>query len=320
MYIVTGGAGFIGSAFVSKLNSLGISDIIIVDSMGTSGCWKNLRGKKFSDYMHKDALLNSSILNDTITAIIHMGASSSTTEMNADYLMENNYRYTRVLAELALARDIRFIYASTAATYGDGRNGFSDEDSATPPLYPINPYGYSKQLFDEWALRTGALRKITGLKFFNVYGPNEYHKAGQRSVVLQAFEQIRDTGKINLYKSYRPEYKDGEQKRDFIYVKDCTEVMAWLLNRPEVNGLFNLGTGRARTWNDLINSVFAAMGKAPIIEYIDMPENLRKQYQYFTEASMEKLRRVGCAVKIRDIEEGVKDYVQSYLMKDYAEL
>jgi ADP-L-glycero-D-manno-heptose 6-epimerase len=316
MIMVTGGAGFIGSAFIWKLNSLGIEDILVVDELGESDKWRNLVNRKYAEYLHKDDFLRM-VENDAvpfeISAVIHMGACSSTTERDADYLMENNYRYSCRLATWALQRQIRFIYASSAATYGDGSGGFSDDDEVSRTLRPINIYGYSKQRFDLWVLRRGLETKIAGLKFFNVFGPNEYHKGDMTSVVYKAFRQIEQTGKVRLFKSARPEYGDGGQMRDFVYVKDCTEVLHWLLEHGEVNGIFNLGTGRSRTWNDLIRAVFMALGRDPEIEYIDMPPELRHQYQYFTEAKMDKLRSRGCSAAYGSLEETVRDYVVHHL-------
>lgn len=318
MIIVTGGAGFIGSAFVWKLNSEGIDDILIVDELGESDKWKNLVNRRYVEYIHKDIFLRmirSEQLPFTPRAIVHMGACSSTTERNADYLMDNNYHYTCRLAEWALPKNIRFIYASSAATYGDGSRGFSDDNSVTATLRPMNMYGYSKQFFDLWVLRQQAEKQVVGIKFFNVFGPNEYHKGDMRSVVNKAFEQARDTGKVRLFKSYKPEYADGGQMRDFVYVKDCVDVIWWLLEHPEINGIFNMGTGKARTWNDLINAVFSAMKAKPEIEYFDMPPEIRDQYQYLTEAKMDKLRATGCPVQFRPLEEAVCDYVANYLLK-----
>jgi ADP-L-glycero-D-manno-heptose 6-epimerase len=318
MIIVTGGAGFIGSAFIWKLNAEGIDDILIVDELGQTEKWKNLVNRRYVEYIHKDVFLRM-ICNEQVPfkprAIFHMGACSSTTERNADYLMDNNYHYTCRLAEWALTQEVRFIYASSAATYGDGSQGFSDENSATATLRPINMYGYSKQLFDLWTLRFKAENKVVGIKFFNVFGPNEYHKGDMRSVVHKAFEQIRDTGKVRLFKSYKHEYIDGGQMRDFVYIKDCVEIMWWLFEHPEVNGIFNLGTGQARTWNDLIHAVFSAMNLEPRIEYFDMPPEIRNQYQYFTEAKMEKLRATACPDTFRPLEAAVHDYVVNYLQK-----
>jgi len=318
MIIVTGGAGFIGSAFLWKLNQEGIDDILIVDELGESDKWKNLVNRRYVEYIHKDVFLRM-IRNEqmpfTPRAIIHMGACSSTTERDADYLMDNNYHYTCRLAEWALPHNIRFIYASSAATYGDGSQGFSDDSSVTATLRPMNMYGYSKQVFDLWVLRQQVEKQVVGIKFFNVFGPNEYHKGDMRSVVHKAFEQIRDTGEVRLFKSHKPEYIDGGQMRDFIYVKDCVDVMWWLFEHPEANGIFNVGTGKARTWNDLVRALFSAMEMKPKIEYFAMPPEIRDQYQYLTEAKMDKLRATGCPVNFTPLEDAVKDYVVNYLKK-----
>lgn len=319
MFIVTGGAGFIGSAFVWKLNSEGIDNIIIVDRLGTTDKWENLVNGRVVDYFHKDDFLEM-VREDrvpfNVRGVVHMGACSSTTERDADYLMENNYRYSCSLAEWAMKKGIRFVYASSAATYGDGSEGFSDDDSLTLSLRPINMYGYSKQLFDLWVLRNKFHHKIAGIKFFNVFGPNEYHKGDMKSVVYKAYHEVAETGTVRLFKSYREEYNDGEQMRDFIYVKDCVEVLWWLLGKREVNGIFNLGTGNARTWNDLVTAVFSAMGRDSQIDYIEMPESIRDQYQYFTEATMDKLNATGCPLSFHSLEEAVHDYVINYLEKN----
>ncbi len=318
MIVVTGGAGFIGSVFVGKLNEEGVDDIVVVDELGTSEKWKNLVRRRYSDYLDKEVFL-AMVAEDRVPfpvrAVVHLGACSSTTERDADFLMENNFHYSCRLAEWAAARGIRFLYASSAATYGDGSLGFSDADDATRTLRPINMYGYSKQLFDLWILRRGLQDRVAGIKFFNVFGPNEYHKGDMTSVIFKALRQIHETGQVRLFKSYRPEYADGGQMRDFVYVKDCTGVLWWLLNRGEANGIFNLGTGRARTWNDLIRAVFAAMGLPTRIDYIEMPEAIRGQYQYFTEAKMEKLRAAGGPVSFRPLEESVADYVKGHLLQ-----
>ncbi len=315
MIVVTGGAGFIGSAMVAKLNEKGESDILIVDELSTSSKWKNLVGKRFTDYIHKDNFIEM-LLNDRlpkIDAIIHMGANSSTTEKDVDHLMENNYRYTKILAEWAVRKKARFIYASSGATYGDGSLGFSDDDAGSPKLLPMNAYGFSIQMADLWVLQNVLQNKTVGIKFFNVFGPNEYHKGDMKSLVCKAYTQIQEIGKIRLFKSYKPEYKHGEQVRDFVYVKDCTEVLWWFLNSPKVNGIFNLGTGKARTWNDLAKAVFSALDLAPNIEYTEMPEEIRNAYQYHTEATINKLQKAGCPVQFRSLEDSVKDYVQKYL-------
>ena len=321
MIVLTGGAGFIGSAFLAKLNEMGRSDVLVVDHLGKSDKWKNLSNKSYADYLNKGDFLERLLCGDDfgdIDAVVHLGACSSTTERDADYIMENNYRYSRIVLEWALSEGARVIYASSAATYGDGKQGFDDAEEGIARLQPLNVYGYSKQAVDQWALRTGLAKKVVGLKFFNVFGPNEYHKGDQSSVILKAFHQISATGKVQLFKSLRPEYRDGEQLRDFVYVKDCCDVIWKLLDMPAVNGIFNLGTGKARSWNDLVSAVFRAMGREPVIEYIDLPEVLRGKYQYFTEAKMAKLAAAGCPLHPRSLEDSVKDYVQNYLMKDQA--
>lgn len=319
MIVVTGGAGFIGSAIVWRMNQLGENKIIIVDELGTDEKWKNLVPLKFDDFIHKDDFI-SMILNQElsfeISAIVHMGANSSTTEKDADNLFSNNYLYTKELAKYCLEKSIRFIYASSAATYGDGSLGFDDDENKLESLQPMNMYGYSKQLFDLWAKRNGAFDKIVGLKYFNVYGPNEYHKGDMRSVVHKAFEQIRDTGKVKLFKSLNSKYKDGEQLRDFIYIKDAVDMTLFFLDKPKVNGLFNVGTGKSRTWNDLVTSIFKALNKAVNIEYIDLPEHLREKYQYFTEAKMDKIKKAGYSIPIKSLEDGVADYVKNYLLRN----
>ncbi|MBI9081363.1 MAG: ADP-glyceromanno-heptose 6-epimerase [Pseudodesulfovibrio sp.] len=323
MYIVTGGAGFIGSAMVWKLNQMGIDDILVVDNLSTSEKWSNLVSLRYEDYLHRDQFLKLILEGDDpfeTEAVIHMGACSSTTELDADFLMENNYRYTQYVSSFCLAHDARFINASSAATYGDGEHGFDDSHEGIDKLRPLNMYGYSKQLFDLWAKQGDILDRIVSLKFFNVFGPNEYHKDDMKSVICKAHKQILETGKLKLFKSYRNEYPHGGQKRDFVYIKDCVDIMAWFLENPDANGIFNIGTGTARTWNDLANAVFAAMGKDPEIEYIPMPESIRDKYQYFTQADMGKLAAVGCDVKMTSLEDGAADYVQNYLDKDNPHL
>ena len=317
MIIVTGGAGFIGSAIVWKLNQLGENKIIVVDELGLDDKWKNLVPLKFEDFIHKDDFISMIIDRDIpfeIDSIIHMGANSSTTEKDADHLFSNNYLYTKELAAYSVEKNFRFIYASSAATYGDGSLSFDDDENKLETLRPLNMYGYSKQLFDLWAKRNGVFDKIVGLKYFNVYGPNEYHKGDMRSVVHKAFEQIRDTGKVRLFKSLNSKYKDGEQLRDFIYIKDAVDMTLFFLDKPNVNGLFNLGTGKARTWNDLVSAIFKSLNKEVVIEYIDLPEHLQEKYQYFTEAKMNKIKKAGFNSSITNLEEGVADYVKNYLL------
>jgi ADP-L-glycero-D-manno-heptose 6-epimerase len=317
MIIVTGGTGFIGSALIAALNKRGVDDILVVDRLGCDQRWKNLVNLRFADYIDKEAFIEmvaEDVLPFSVDAVFHLGACSSTTETDVSFLMDNNFEYTKQLAQWATDENIRFIYASSAATYGDGSQGFSDDEEKLETLKPLNPYGYSKQLFDLWAKKNGLLDKIVGLKYFNVFGPNEYHKAEMRSFVLKAFEQINATGKVRLFKSHRPDYKDGEQQRDFLYVKDAVDMTLFFYDNPEISGIYNLGAGLARTWNDLAKAVFAAMGKSPNIEYIDMPDSVRNQYQYFTEAKMEKLRAAGCPAVFRPLEEATADYVQGHLL------
>jgi ADP-L-glycero-D-manno-heptose 6-epimerase len=316
MIMVTGGAGFIGSAFLWKLNQQGRDDLVVVDVLDATDKWRNLVHRRFADYWdHRELLgrIETGKMPKGITALVHMGACSSTTERDSQYLMQNNTLYTRALAEWALAHGVRFIYASSGATYGDGSQGYSDDDAVSERLSPLNMYGYSKQLFDLWAIRTGAAKAIAGLKFFNVYGPNEYHKGEMRSVIHKAFGQIQDTGTVKLFKSYRPEVRDGEQVRDFVYVKDAVEVLSWLLEHPQANGIFNVGTGQARTWNDLVAAVFAALKREPRIDYIEMPAELRDRYQYRTEADIRKLQTAGFNRPFATLEAGVTDYVKNYL-------
>ncbi|MGC3955345.1 MAG: ADP-glyceromanno-heptose 6-epimerase [Propionicimonas sp.] len=316
--IVTGAAGFIGRNIVEALNGRGYTDLILVDDLGTDDKWRNLRGLKFEQLLGIDDLWDflDSQAADTVTGVVHMGACSATTERDADYLAANNYRYSQRLAEWCLAHDARLVYASSAATYGDGDQGYSDSDSVTPRLTPLNMYGFSKHLFDLWALNHGHLDKIVGLKFFNVYGPYEEHKGDMRSLVSKAYVEVRDTGKMRLFKSYRDEYADGEQKRDFIYVHDAVNVVLHFLLDSNASGLFNCGTSRATTWLELAGALFNVLGIPPQIEFIEMPESIRDRYQYFTEADGAKLRAAGYRESFRDVNEGVRDYVETYLRKE----
>ncbi|HTV08969.1 MAG TPA: ADP-glyceromanno-heptose 6-epimerase [Candidatus Aquilonibacter sp.] len=332
--IVTGAAGFIGRNVVAELNARGEDELILVDELGVSKPgeaekWKNLVGLKYEDLVSPEdflGLLEQHAYADA-RAVIHLGACSATTEKDNDYLLRNNYQYTRVLCNWAQEQGARFVYASSAATYGDGSMGYDDSDAVTPTLKPLNMYGYSKHMFDLWALKRGLFDggeggnggspRIVGLKYFNVYGPHEDHKGEMRSVVVKSFEQIRATGEVKLFKSYRPEYKDGEQMRDFIYVKDAVDVTLHfaMQDAGAPGGLFNCGTGKARTWLDLTRAVFAAMGKEPKIEFIEMPKELQGKYQYFTEAKTEKLRAAGYERPFTSLEDGVRDYVEGYLVR-----
>ncbi len=318
MIIVTGAAGFIGSCVISRLNQEGLTDIIAVDVLRTNDKWKNLRHLDFADYLDREQLFAYLENQPQIEAIIHMGACSATTERDANYLMENNYRYTLKLAQFALQHSVRFIYASSGATYGLGELGYDDDESKIHLLRPLNMYGYSKQLFDLKARREGWLKQMVGLKFFNVYGPNEYFKGDMASVVFKAFNQIQEKGYVRLFKSHRADFEDGQQLRDFIYIKDVLEVILFFLKNPDKNGLFNVGTGKARSFLDLVKATFNAMGREPKIEFFDMPENLRDRYQYFTEAKIEKLRKAGYQHEFYSLEDGITDYVQNYLMQGLA--
>ena len=319
MIVITGAGGFIGSAFVAKLNEQGIRDIVVVDELDTERFRKNLANKSYTACVDKQdfiAQIRSNSAPTEITAIVHLGACSSTTERNVTFLNENNLEYSKDIISFCIQRDIRCIYASSAATYGDGEHGYSDDESSLEIFKPLNLYGDSKHQCDLWAKETGALARVAGLKFFNVYGPNEYYKGDMASVAWKAFNAISETGEFKLFRSHREDYADGEQKRDFVYVKDCCEVMWWLLQNAAVNGIFNVGSGTARSWNDLLNSVFSAMNREPLITYIDMPENIRNQYQYFTEAPMQKLRKAGYSRPLYSLEAGVKDYIQNHLAKE----
>jgi ADP-L-glycero-D-manno-heptose 6-epimerase len=313
-FVVTGAAGFIGRNVVAALNRGGISDIVVVDRLGTDARWKNLRGLDFEDILDPAELMSWLRFNaNTVDCVVHLGACSSTTESDADYLLNNNYRYTRDLCEWALETGTRLIYASSAATYGDGRLGYNDGDDVTPTLRPLNMYGYSKQLVDTWLVRQSPTSGIVGLKFFNVFGPFEDHKGDMRSVVAKAYDEIAETGSLSLFRSYRPDYKDGEQRRDFIYVDDAVAVVEHFVAERSVSGLFNCGTGKARTWLDLGNAVFAALDRPARINFIDMPEVLRDKYQYFTEAATDKLRAAGFKAEFTELEPAIADYVHGHL-------
>jgi len=315
--VVTGAGGFIGRNVVAELNARGYDDLLLVDSMGCEEKWRNLLDLRYEDILAPKEFLEcveTGKLAD-FDAIIHLGACSATTEQDADFLLQNNYRYTRTLCEWSLKHKTRFIYASSAATYGDGSNGYNDEVADLPILRPLNMYGYSKHMVDLWARKHKLFDRIVGLKYFNVFGPYEDHKGDMRSMVHKSYGQIKKTGKVQLFKSYRPDYADGEQMRDFIYVKDAVAVTLHFLEHREGGGLFNCGIGQARSWKDLMNAVFAAMGMPPQIEFIEMPEILRGKYQYFTQASMTKLRKAGYATPFTPLEDAVRDYVVAYLAK-----
>ncbi|MFI5262994.1 MAG: ADP-glyceromanno-heptose 6-epimerase [Candidatus Kapaibacterium sp.] len=318
MIILTGGAGFIGSVLLKRLNDSGHSDILVVDALDSTEKWKNLAGKKFEDYCHKDdflEFLEDTVEKEDVEAIFHLGACTSTTETDVDYLMLNNYHFSQELAEWCIWAEKPFIYASSAATYGDGTMGFSDDNSRIAEYRPLNPYGFSKHIFDQWLIGHKFDERCTGFKFFNVFGPNEYHKGDMASLIYKAYSQVLETGELKLFRSYNTQYQDGEFLRDFIYVKDCVDVLMWSFEHPDVKGIFNLGTGKARSWNDLASALFASMNKEKRIKYVDMPENIRPAYQYFTQAEMGKLQKAGYAKSFTELENAVQDYVQGYLMQ-----
>lgn len=320
MIIVTGAAGFIGSALVWKLNKEGISGLILVDEALTPEKKPNIENKKYMDFIEKDkflSLVSSCKIGKKIDAIFHLGAVSSTLVTDEAYLKKNNVEYSQKLAEYAVKNSIRFIYASSAATYGNGENGYSDEDENTYKLRPLNAYGRSKQEFDLWALKNGLGGKIAGLKYFNVFGPNEYHKGEMRSIIAKSFDEVVKTKKMRLFRSHKKEYKDGEQKRDFIYVKDAVEATYYFFLNRGKNGIYNVGTGKARSWNDLAKALFKALDMPARIEYFDMPENLRPRYQYFTEAETAKLRKAGYKENFMNLEDSVKDYAGFLKNKAY---
>jgi ADP-L-glycero-D-manno-heptose 6-epimerase len=319
--LVTGGAGFIGSALVWALNQRGHTDIVITDFLGSDEKWKNLVPLKFADYVEagefRRHLAQNAAVFGKFSAVFHLGACSSTTEKNAAYLIDNNYAYTKELSAWSLAHGARFVYASSAATYGDGAQGMDDKDENLARLRPLNMYGYSKHLFDLHAQRVGWLARIVGVKYFNVFGPNEDHKGEMRSLVNKAYQQILATGRVQLFKSHKPEFKDGEQMRDFLYVKDAVEMTLHFAETPQgerANGLYNLGSGQANTWLTLTRAIFAALDRPPQIDFIDMPEVLRGKYQYYTQADVAKLRASGYARAMTPLGDAVRDYVQDYLM------
>ncbi|HUJ42251.1 MAG TPA: ADP-glyceromanno-heptose 6-epimerase [Opitutaceae bacterium] len=331
--LVTGGAGFIGSALVWALNRRGRTDIVITDFLAPAKKWhdlvpldagredkrRNLAPLKFADYVEAD-IFRARLQGEPgafgrFGTVFHLGACSSTTERNEAFLTDNNFAYTRELAEWALAQEARFVYASSAATYGDGSAGMDDQDDDLARLRPLNLYGRSKHLFDMHAQREGLLNRIVGLKYFNVFGPNEDHKGDMRSLVHKAYGQILTEGKVRLFKSYRPEFKDGEQQRDFLYVKDAVDMTLHFAEKAAgATGLFNIGSGEARTWLTLTSGIFAALDRPPVIEFIDMPESLRSRYQYFTRADISKLRRTGYVRPVTPLAQAVGEYVRDYLV------
>ena len=317
MIAVTGAAGFIGSNIVWALNRQGRDDIVVVDIHATDEGNANLAPLRYERYLAKDEFRTWLADGDNarqLETLYHMGACSSTTETDWDYLAENNLGYTRDLCRSALDAGCRFINASSAATYGDGSHGYRDDHAGLETLEPLNLYARSKQEFDLWARTGGLLDEIVCLKYFNVYGPNEWHKGDMRSMVCKGYEQIRDTGKVRLFASDRPEYPDGGQQRDFVYVKDAVDMTLWFAERPGVNGIFNVGTGQANDWNRLMGAIFSALGRDPAVEYVPMPGHLKGKYQYHTEADMTKLGAAGYQQPVTVLEDAVGEYVRDHLV------
>jgi ADP-L-glycero-D-manno-heptose 6-epimerase len=317
--LVTGGAGFIGSALIWELNRRGVTNILVSDFLGEQEKWRNLVPLRFADYVEADDLLIrlevSPQLFEDIRVIFHLGACSSTTETNGAYLIRNNFEYTKALARFALESDVRFVYASSAATYGCLESTVS-ESIPLETLRPLNMYGYSKHLFDCYAQRSGLRDQITGVKYFNIFGPNEKHKGDMRSVVHKAYYQILESGQVSLFKSYRPEFHHGEQQRDFLYVKDAVAATIYLAEHANGGGLFNIGSGQANTWLALVKAIFASLGQTPNIKFIEMPEQLQDKYQYYTCADINKLRKAGFKQPMTPLTDAVRDYVVNYLIPD----
>ena len=316
MIIVTGAAGFIGSCLVSKLNQEGFNDIILVDDFSDPEKVKNLEGKKYSQKVHRDEFISWLKEHQRLVQFVfHMGARTDTTEMNKAIFDRLNLEYTKELWNICVEYGLPLVYASSAATYGLGEFGYDDKEELIPQLRPLNPYGESKNEFDKWALRQNRKPYFwAGLKFFNVYGPNEYHKGRMASVIFHAHHQIKEKGFVKLFRSHHPDYRDGEQLRDFVYVKDVVNVCYFLMHHRKNSGIYNLGSGKARTFLDLATNTFLAMNKKVQIEFMDTPLDIRDKYQYFTEATMDKLRAIGYTLPFTALEEGVKDYVQNYLL------
>lgn len=320
--VVTGGAGFIGSNIVSRLCSEGRWDVIVCDRLESAdlGKWRNIAKSPIADFWQPEELFAQLDRHvERVTAIVHMGAISSTTEQDADLILRTNFSLSRDLWDWCALNDTRLIYASSAATYGDGSAGFEDTDdlAAISRLQPLNAYGYSKKLFDQYAVREAsrdhAPKQWAGLKFFNVYGPNEGHKGGMKSVIAQIWPKVAAGETVSLFRSHHPDYADGGQLRDFVFVDDVVDIIDWLLCEPRISGIFNAGSGQARSFLDLANATFAAAGKEPRVTYIDMPELIRDRYQYFTQASMDRVRSMGFSGQSTPLEEGVRRYVQTFL-------
>lgn len=322
MIILTGGAGFIGSNIAADLNEAGRTDIVIVDTLGTDAKWRNIAKRRFADIVFPEEMPSYLAGLAGADVVIHMGANSSTTATDGDEIVRSNFRFSTRLWDWCTQTGTPLIYASSAATYGDGTAGFVDDDSdaALDSLHPLNLYGWSKHAFDKWALERARQRQAppqwAGLKFFNVYGPNEGHKGDMKSLIAKNTPLILANQVLKMFKSHKAGYADGEQLRDFVYVRDCTSVISWLMHNSGVSGLFNLGTGKARSFRDLMTAVGLAADRSVNFEFVDMPESIRNQYQYFTQADMKKLRESGYSKEFYSLEDGVCEYVQGYLMQE----
>lgn len=315
--LLTGAAGFIGSGYLARLNAIGIDQVWLVDTAEHGAGHPNLHNKKFKDFIERRELLDrfqKNQLND-INLVVHLGACADTTQMDRVFLRKNNLEYSQTLATWAFEKGKEFHYASSASVYGDGKKGYNDSESALSGYSPLNPYAESKWLFDRWVVEKKLTNRVVGFRYFNVFGPNEYHKGEMRSMVAKSFDQIKAAGKAKLFGTTRPDYPDGSESRDFIYVKDATKVMAYFLEHPDKHGIFNVGTGKARSFKDLATAVFKALGLSPQIEYVPMPAALRGQYQYFTQADLTHLKKAGYQGSFQSLEESVNDYVQNYLTK-----
>ncbi len=318
MIVITGAAGFIASCLIAKLNENNITDLILVDDFSFEKKTKNFETKKFLKKIERLDFLNWFKENySQVNYVLHIGARTDTTEKNQSVLNELNLNYTKTIWSICTTNNIPLMYASSAATYGLGENGYDDDETKIDLLKPLNLYGESKNDFDKWAIKQNAQpNKWHGLKFFNVYGPNEYHKGRMASVIFHSFNQIKENNKIKLFRSHNPNYKDGGQLRDFVYVKDVVNVIWYLINTNVKNGIYNLGSGKARSFNDLAIATFKTLNKQPIIEFIDTPLDIRDKYQYFTEANMSKLINTGYSQKFTSLEDGVHDYITNYLNKN----
>lgn len=323
MILITGAAGFIGSALAYALNRQGRADLLLCDRFGKKEKWNNLIGLRYNCFIHRDDLFDflwKDPLAKEIKTVIHLGACADTTETDMDYLLEINVNYSIRLCRWSLENDVRFVYASSAAVYGDGGMGFSDDDQLTPKLRPLNQYGFSKWMFDMWVLENKLSDRVAGLRYFNVFGPNEYHKDKMASVVFRSFPQAVKQGRVRLFESHRSDVPHGEQARDFIYIDEANEITLFVMNDPKVNGIFNAGTSRAHTFNELAQGIFDGLEQQPAVEYFPMPDEIRSRYQYFTQADMTRLRKAGFPEQQDKFKENIARYVKYYLLPGYRYL